>query len=233
MSSAARHDPDLSTAAAIQAVVFDMDGVLLDSEPLHHLVVNDLLAEHGIAIDAELYKTYLGTTVEYTWSDLIRRFDLPHAVAYYRERYDVAILASYRQHSQPAAGAIALVAELRRRGLKLAVASSSRTEWVRTALDQLGFGTAFDQVVTGDMISRSKPDPEIYLLAAARLDVRPAGCLAIEDAPKGVASAAAAGMTVVGVRTSYTEHLALDGAAVVLDDLTRFPYSLLEGGRPA
>ena len=219
----------MTVAAPAAAVIFDMDGVLLDSEPLHHVVVNDLLAEHGVRIDADHYKTYLGTTLEYTWEALIRRFHLPETLDHYRLRYSEAILESYRRHSVPAPGAPELVAGLRDRGLKLAVASSSRTAWVQAALGALGLGEAFDAVVTGDMIAHSKPDPEIYLLAAARLSMEPSRCIAIEDAPKGVAAARAAGMTVVGVRTAYTAHLPLDGAAMVLDDLTEFDYELVGG----
>jgi HAD superfamily hydrolase (TIGR01509 family) len=217
---------------SIAAVVFDMDGVLLDSEPLHHVVVNDLLAAHGVRLDADQYRAYLGTTLEYTWEDLIRRYDLPGTIDDYRARYSDAILASYRRHSVPAPGAPALVAGLRERGLKLAVASSSRTVWVETALAALGLDGAFDVVVTGDMVTRSKPDPEIYLLAAARLGEAPARCLAIEDAPWGVAAARAAGMTVVAVRTAYTAQLPLEGADVVLDDLTQFDYRIVTGDGP-
>ncbi len=215
-------------ASVIEAVVFDMDGVLLDSEPLHHVVVNELLAAHGARIDAEAYRAYLGTTLEYTWADLITRLNLPGTLDEYRRGYDEAILESYRRHSVPAPGAAALVGGLRERGIRLAVASSSRTLWVETALRQLGLRDAFTVVVTGDMVTRSKPDPEIYALAAARLGVAPAHCLAIEDAPKGVQSARAAGMTVVGVRTEYTAHLALEGARVVLDSLTEFDYAWLD-----
>lgn len=206
-----------------------MDGVLLDSEPLHRLVVNDLLAEHGVELTEELYSHYLGTTLEYTWEDLIHRFNLPGDIPFWAARYSDAIVESYRRNSVPSPGAVELVQELRARGLRLAVASSSRTGWVEVALEKLGVRGYFDQVVTGDMVTRSKPDPQIYLLAAERLGVDPRDCLAIEDAPKGVESAHAAGMTVIGVKTEYTAHLALPGAAVVLDDLTGFDYRLLGG----
>ncbi|MFN8558868.1 MAG: HAD family phosphatase [Dehalococcoidia bacterium] len=212
---------------SLRAVVFDMDGVLLDSEPLHHDAVNLLLAEHAIYLDADAYRTYLGTTLEYTWLDLIRRFDLPCGLNHYRDRYDAIILDLYRTHSVPAPGAVALVGGLRARGMPLAVASSSRTAWVETALVTLGLAGSFTAIVTGDMITHSKPDPEIYLLAAARLGVEPGACLAVEDAPKGIAAARAAGMTVVGVRTDYTDHLSLNEAHVVLDDLTQFDYRVV------
>jgi beta-phosphoglucomutase-like phosphatase (HAD superfamily) len=78
---------------------------------------------------------------------------------------------------------------------------------------------AFDAIVSGDEASVGKPDPEIYLLAASRLEVDPTRCLAIEDAPNGVASARAAGMTVIGVRTPYTAHLTLDGVLQTVDSL--------------
>jgi beta-phosphoglucomutase-like phosphatase (HAD superfamily) len=99
--------------------------------------------------------------------------------------------------------------------------------WVEAALRKLSIGDAFDAIVTGDMITRSKPDPQIYLLAAERIGVAPDRCIAIEDAPKGVASARAAGMRVVGVRTESTANVVLEGAEVVLDDLTRFDYGML------
>jgi HAD superfamily hydrolase (TIGR01509 family) len=213
----------------VQAVVFDMDGVLLDSEPLHQRVVNELLAPHGAYVDDALYRHYLGTTLDDTWADLIQRFGLPGTVADYRGRYDAAILEAYRRHAVPAPGAVELVQGLRARGVKLAVASSSRTAWVETALVRLGLASAFDAIVTGDMVTRGKPDPEIYLLAAQRLGLAPQRCLAIEDAPAGVAAARAAGMTVVAVRTPYTADLAFDGAAQVLDALTAFDYGWIDG----
>lgn len=227
-----RAQPEAASAhprRRLLAVVFDMDGVLLDSEPLHHLVVNELLAEHGVHVSDAQYRAYLGTTVEDTWADLIQRFSLPGTVADYRGRYDAAILEAYRRHAVPAPGAVELVQGLRARGVKLAVASSSRTAWVETALARLGLAAAFDAVVTGDMVRRGKPDPAIYLLAARCLDVAPEQCLAIEDAPAGVAAARAAGMTVVAVRTPYTRGLSFAGAVHVLDELTAFDYGWIEG----
>jgi HAD superfamily hydrolase (TIGR01509 family) len=218
---------DRRPPTAYAAVVFDMDGVLLDSEPLHHQVLNDVLAAEGHALTFADYRPYIGTTLEYTWSDLIRRLALRRPVSDYINRYDAAILEGYRRHSVIAPGAAALLETLQARDLRLAVASSSRTAWVEAALETLGIRRFFELIVTGDMVRHSKPHPEIYLLAARRLGVPPTRCLAVEDSPKGVLAARAAGMTVIGVRTAYTAHLSLDGAAVVLDSLEAFGPDLL------
>jgi HAD superfamily hydrolase (TIGR01509 family) len=217
---ATRHSP-------FAAVVFDMDGVLLDSEPLHHQVLNAVLAVEGHQLSFEQYRPYIGTTLEYTWTDLIDRLGLAGPIGAYIARYDEAVLEGYRRHSELAPGARALLEKLTRLGIRRAVASSSQTAWVETCLQTMGVRDFFEVVVTGEMVTRSKPDPEIYRLAASRLGVDPARCLAVEDAPKGVQSAVAAGMTVVGVRTPYTAHLPLDGAATVLVSLEAFPLERL------
>lgn len=207
---------------AIDGVVFDMDGVLLDSEPLHHQVVNALLAEEGAALALDEYLAYVGTTLEDTWSDLVARFNLQRTFAYYRDRYDEEILKVYRTRAELLPGAAWLVGELQSRGKRLAVASSSRTAWVETCLAGVGLRERFEVVVTGDMVDHGKPDPEIYLLAAARLGLAPARCLAIEDAPKGVESAVQAGMLVVAVETPYTAKLDTPGAAARIAGLDCF-----------
>jgi HAD superfamily hydrolase (TIGR01509 family) len=212
----------------IDGVVFDMDGVLLDSEPLHHLTVNGLLAEEGGHLSVDEYLGYVGTTLEDTWSDLVQRFKLRGSFEYYRDRYDEEILRHYATSSVPLPGAIWLVDSLEALGLRLAVASSSRTSWVTACLTRLGLIDRFDAIVTGDMVSRGKPEPEIYLLAARELGLAPERCLAIEDAPKGAESAHRAGMLVVAVDTPYTANVAVPDADVRIADLERFDLNWLK-----
>jgi len=182
-----------------------MDGVLLDSEPLHHEVVNQLLAAEGRGpLSFEDYAPYMGTTDEFTWTDLIHRFQLTKPFQHYRERYDDLILKRYRCSSVLAPGAAALLDGLRHDEVHLAVASSSRSLWVETCLEALGIRAYFQSIVTGDMVTKSKPDPEIFLLAAGRLGTQPERCFAIEDSPHGVAAAVAAGMFTIAVETPYT-----------------------------
>ncbi len=210
-----------------------MDGVLIDSEPLHYEVVNTILADDGLALCQAEYEAFIGGTFETMFTTLIQRHDLRRALQHYRDAYDETLLRALElpQAAQP--GVHELIAALRAQGIRLAVASSSRRLWIDATLRALGLSEAFEVIVAGDDVPRGKPDPAIYLLAAERLRLPPERCLAIEDAPNGVASAHAAGMSVIGVRTPYTAHLTLLGATRTLDSLTAFDVSVdLEHPQP-
>ncbi len=210
------------------AVIFDMDGVLIDSEPLHFAVLADLLARAGHTYTRAENEQFIGTTSEAMFSTMIARYKLPGSVATYEARYDSALLQVLQQPHPPAPGVTALLDRLRDRRVRVGVASSSRRLWVEATLRSLGVAQAFEVVVAGDDVERGKPDPAIYLLAAKRLGVRPEQCLAIEDSPNGVQSARAAGMTVLGVRTEYTAHLQLDGVARTVDSLVELELTIPE-----
>jgi HAD superfamily hydrolase (TIGR01509 family) len=184
-----------------------MDGVLVDGEPLHFACVNQLLAAEGKSISLDVYKPYMGTKTG--WADMITDFQLRHPREHYSPIYRDMVLECYREKAEPLPGALSLVTALRMEGQRVAVASSSIRPWVEACLGKIGLGDAFETLVTGDQVTHGKPDPEIYLLAAERLGVEPAECLAFEDAPAGIESARAAGMTVWAVRTEYTRDLAL------------------------
>lgn len=202
-----------------EAVIFDMDGVLIDSEPLHFAVLTEVLAAVGHTLTRAENEEFIGTTTEAMFSTLIARHALPGTVRDYETRYDVGVLRVLQEPHAPAPGVTALVERLRERGVRLAVASSSRKLWVEATLRALGLTDTFGVVIAGDDVEHGKPDPAIYLLAARRLGVAPDRCLAIEDSPNGVQSARAAGMRVLGIRTEYTAHLHLDGVVRTVDSL--------------
>jgi HAD superfamily hydrolase (TIGR01509 family) len=184
-----------------------MDGVLVDGEPLHFETVNELLGREGKSISLEVYKPYMGTKTG--WQDMITDFKLQHPREHYSPIYRELVLARYQEQAVPLPGALSVVTALRMSRQPLAVASSSIRPWVEACLNKIGLGNAFDEIVTGTEIVNGKPDPEIYLLAAEKLGVDPRECLAFEDAPAGIESAKAAGMTVWAVRTEYTRDLVL------------------------
>ena len=189
------------------AVIFDMDGVLVDGEPMYYGAASAVLAEDGIAFPLDRYKRYMGT--KSGWNEFVEDLGLPRSAAYYRERCGELVAAAYRAVDSALPGAVELVHGLRELGLPMAVASSSHRTNVETCLDRLGLADAFDVVVCGNDITHGKPHPDIYLRAAGLLGVLPRNCLAIEDAPAGIRAAHAAGMTCWAVRTDYTRGLPL------------------------
>lgn len=197
----------MADAPPFAAVIFDMDGVLVDGEPIYYGAACSVLAEDGITFPLEKYKRYMGT--KSGWTEFVEDLGLPRPASYYRERSNKLIADGYDSVDTPQPGVVDLVRGLRQLGLPLAVASSSRREWVAICLDRLGIADAFDVVVSGDDITHGKPAPDIYLRAAGMLSVPPRNCLAIEDAPAGIKAARAAGMTCWAVRTDYTHGLPL------------------------
>lgn len=204
-----------------------MDGVLVDGEPLHFASLNRLLGAEGRSITLEQYKPYMGT--KSGWSDLIRDFGLSKPHEYYSQRYREMMVESYRERSVALPGAVELVRELRAADVTIAVASSSILPWVEACLERLGLAGAFNEIISGSDVRNGKPDPEIYLLAASRLGVAPGDCLAIEDAPAGIESAKAAGMTCWAIRTEYTRGLALPNPDREFDSLNAVHVSDIVG----
>lgn len=194
-----------------------MDGVLVDGEPLHFRAVNALLGEEGKSMSFEKYRPYMGTKAG--WSEMMRDLALAREPGYYKARYNELILDEYRTCSVPTPGSVGMVRSLVTAGVPIAVCSSSILPWVDACLSRIGILDAFDAIVTGTDVEHGKPAPDIYLLAAERLGVDPAACLAIEDAPAGIESAQNAGMTVWAVRTEYTRGLDLPNPDRVLESL--------------
>ena len=209
------------------AIIFDMDGVLVDGERLHYGAARAILAEQGIQLDVATYAGYVGRTGRDIWEDLRARFDLRTDFETYSARYDATLAELYRTAARPLPGARAALDQVRATGLPCALASSSRREWVQIALATLRFGDYFQAIVTGDEVHNGKPDPEIYRTAAARLGRAPQDCVAIEDAPAGIESARRAGMRVLAVRSEYISPRALGSADRVLESLQEFDLTEL------
>jgi HAD superfamily hydrolase (TIGR01509 family) len=192
----------LRAALPFDALLFDMDGLLVDTEPLWLETETEVMARLGAPWGQEDQQALLGgsmaRTVAYVLSKArVHPDELPSPEAIARWLLDgmLARAAAGRVAIQP--GARALLAEVAAAGLPYGLVTSSERELAAAVLKATGF--RFPVVVTGDDVVAHKPDPEPYLLAAALLGVDPARCVALEDSPNGVASAGAAGCLVVAV----------------------------------
>jgi len=210
-----------------QAVIFDMDGVVTDSEPFYNEAVNEVLRPLGHELSAEDHRAIMGSSIDYTWSWVVRRFGLEDDIERWKAQYDGAVLALLSAKVEPAPGLYVLLERLEARGVKIGLATSSQRNWVDAVLERLQVSGRFQAIATTEMVREAKPAPDLYLLAAAHLGAAPAACLAIEDSPRGIQSARAAGMTTIGVRTQAIAHLDLSAADRVIDSLEKFDLAWL------
>jgi len=181
------------------SVIFDCDGVLVDSEWLASRVEAELLRDLGIELSVEqVHELFLGKTVGGVLDIIVARrgAPLPPEFTY---NWAFATARAFMRELQPIQSVRSVIEQLRSAGHKLAVASQSPLERVRLSLEVTQLAPFFgDHLYVTTMVARPKPAPDIYLLAAARLGSAPADCLVIEDSPAGAAAAIAAGMRALG-----------------------------------
>jgi HAD superfamily hydrolase (TIGR01509 family) len=204
----------------IEAVVFDMDGVLIDSEPVWERVRRGFVAARGGRWAEDAQDRMMGmSTAE--WSAYISEdFGVRLAPAQVAEQVIAAMAAEYQAHLPLLPGAVDAVRALSAR-YPLAVASSAPRSLIEAVLDASGLRPAFAAAVSSEEVARGKPAPDVYLEATARLGVQASACAAVEDSSNGLRSAAEAGLAVIAVpRPEYPPAAeALDHARLVLDSL--------------
>ena len=186
------------------AVIFDMDGVLVDTNPFHVQKWEALLTEYGIAFDRkELPRQVLGPGNDPT----LRHFFGARITADDRQRLSEELEARFRRafapHAKPLAGVERLIAECHDQGVLVALASAAMSKNVNFILDALKLRSYFHAVLTCDEITQSKPDPEIFVKTAQKLDLQPAACVALEDSFVGIEAAKRAGMKCVAVASTF------------------------------
>jgi HAD superfamily hydrolase (TIGR01509 family) len=208
-------------------VIFDLDGVLAVSEPLLAEAAIELFAEKGYAMTAEDFRPFIGMGEDrYIGGAAEARgisLDIARDKARLYEIYERVI----RGRLQPLPGAREFVAECRRRGLAVAVASGADRVKVAANLREIGLPeSSFDAVVDGNQVVHKKPAPDIFLEAGRRLGLAPGACVVIEDAVSGVAAARAAGMRCLALTTSFDPR-ELAGADWIATDLAHVPENTL------
>ena len=207
----------------MDALVFDFDGLILDTESPMFTVTAAVFDDHGVHLDAARWATeILGTADHPHWTEMLAERlgrpldDLDELMAARNLRYHEALAT---EAVRP--GVVELLTEASDRGVPCVVASSSPREWVEGHLERLDLARWFAGVRTRDDVEpgRTKPAPDLFLAACVAAAAEPGRSVALEDSPNGVAAARAAGMKVVGVAAGLTSELPLDGADLVVPSL--------------
>ena len=214
--------------AGFRAVIFDMDGVLADSEPLYLQGINEVLKDFGLAITEEDHNELLGAAVGPTWDFVFEKYSPPASYDECVARYDQTMVRLLSRPRDPLPGVRELLSELTRRGIPRALASSSWPNWVKALLESTGLDGCFDVTVSSTAVENGKPAPDIFLYTAKALHVEPSQCIVLEDSRTGVLAAKAAGMYTVQVRAASTALPPLPEADLMLERLSDFPLSLLD-----
>ena len=203
----------------INAVIFDMDGVMIDSEPLWEKTERILLARRSIDYSPDYRDKIVGLNQRDSGRLLVDTFDLDETVDdIINER--ISILTSiYEKELELIPALVPLLGQLAREGYRLAVASSSPLRVVNFVLDMFSLHNHFLTVVSGDSVGNGKPHPDIYVHTAETLGVKPAECVAIEDSINGLRSAKGAGMYCIAIPDKRLTPDQFESADVILDSL--------------
>jgi beta-phosphoglucomutase family hydrolase len=201
-----------------EAALWDLDGVIADTEEFHYQAWRDVFAKKGVDFTMAEFMRHFGqrhdTIIRDTLGDSVTPAEL---IAINAEKQ-----ADYRRrvadHIQPLPGAIALIRSIQEHGIKQAIASSSPQENIVIILRGLGIENCFQAITWGTEVPEGKPSPQIYLLAARKLGIKPANCVVFEDALAGVDGAKRAGMKCVAVTNSHPESK-LQKADLIVDTL--------------
>ena len=211
----------------MKAVIFDMDGVLVDSQPYHFKADIDTLAQYGVVKDRKFYEAFAGTLTADRMRTLKEMFKLDVSVEEMTEKREKMILDIMgKEDIVPVAGIPEFLRSIKEKGLTTAVASSSDYKLIYLILDRLNIARYFDSVTSGIDVKRGKPSPDVFLLAAERIGMDSADCLVVEDSENGVNAAKAAGMKALGYINPTSGEQCLDNSDFITDDFRKISIDM-------
>ena len=214
----------------LQAIIFDMDGVLVDSEPLHLLAMQKFLGQFGIEYDESDNREFLGRKDMVIAEILIERFKLPDMTPRKFVDFKEEILEDLMRNQGAARpGVYELLDRAKGTNVKMAVASSATLPTIKLVMEVLSIGDYFLKLCSGDQVKNGKPAPDIFLMAAQQIAVAPENCLVIEDTLNGLKAGKAAGMFCVSIPCAATAHQDHSIADLGLASIDQLPVEAIFG----
>lgn len=197
----------------MEAVIFDMDGVIVDTEPGFYIVANKFLARYGKSITKEYFEQFFGGASEYMWKVTTEMLGLDVPVEEcLRAVHEIREQRIREEGYEAIDGTLDLIREIHGQGIPLAVASSSSKQEIERVMDYFGISHCFQVLVSGKDCEHPKPAPDVFLKTAEILGMKPEQCLVIEDSNNGVTAAKKAGMSVIGFRNLQVANQELEPA---------------------
>lgn len=201
-------------------VIFDMDGVLADTGPIHFESWVKMAAEIGVEFTREIFEDTFGQQSPTITRKLVGPEVDEFLVEKWASRKEFYYREIVRDKLTPLPGVIKIIKELKSEGIKLAIGSSGPPENVDLILSQLNIKTFFNVIITAAEVKKGKPEPDVFLIVAKNLNINPKNCLVIEDAPVGIEAAKRAGMKSIALTTTHHKEELL-GAHLIIKDLTK------------
>jgi HAD superfamily hydrolase (TIGR01509 family) len=212
-----------------KALIFDMDGVIIDSEPLYKKANTNTFQKLGIKVSDEEYNGFVGTNGFYMWSTIKKKYNLNYSVEELIQMENDGFIEYLNQIENPQSidGINKLLLDLKKHKIIMAIASSSIKRSIHAVIDRLRLREYFKVIVSGEDITNGKPSPDIFLKTSSLINIPAEECLVIEDSRNGVLAAKSAGMKCIGYQNPNSGKQDLNQADYITKNLNELRYELL------
>ncbi len=214
----------------VSAIIFDMDGVIVDTEPLHFIALKRVLKEFNIDIPDTSFMDYFGISEESIWKKTLKKYSIKMPFNSFETKRRQHLFEVLEESLELAKGTLRLLKQLKKNRVRIALVTSSGRDVVDFILNKLDISGFFEIIVSSDDVKEKKPNPEPYRLALDRLGLKPDDCAVIEDSKYGVESAKGAGIFCIGLRNKNYENAATEADLLIwsLEELTIAKMNNLE-----
>ena len=211
----------------LKAVIFDMDGVIVDSEPLHHKAYQKMFDDFSLEVSNKLYESFTGQSTQAICETLCDLFNLKGKAELLinRKRKYFKLLFDKNQEFQLIEGVLELIKDYHKSGLNLVLASSASMENINLIFKKFDLDTYFICKLSGADLRASKPHPEIFINAAEATGFSKESCFVIEDSTNGIRAAKSAGLFCVGFKSFHSKNQDYTGADMIIDSFKEIEYS--------